>query len=535
MRIINVPREGVPVFTAEDVRRDPTMGRRVNVKTEVVVVGSGAGGAMVAYELAKAGRQVLVLESGRYYPSARFTEHLGDTMTQVYREQGSQFNSTADVLFPEGQCIGGSTVIGAGVMQRPPDSLLQRWASELSLPQFAPATVAPVFAEVGREQFVHLNEAHEINATAHKVIQGCEKMGFSWKPVARNVRQCALTGHCLAGCLSDRKMSSLVTYLPWAAAYGARLFADCHVSRVLMRGGRAVGVEAIVRDPQTGAEVSRMRVDAEVVVVAGGAMQTPLLLQRSQIPDSSGQIGRNMAVQPFVQVLAQYEEPLYGFRGALVGVEIDEFMESDGYMFFSALAEPEQLMVQGEQAAGAEHIEFMKRYRHLAGLNAFALDEGRGTVSWEGDLETGRKVISWNPSQAEFDKLKHGAALAARVFFAAGAKRVHMPSFRPLHVDSVFDLDHTLDQISHGLKGMYSLRINSFSAHGTCRMGTDRFQSVANPQGEVHDVKGLFLADASLLPEPIPAAPHWTVQVMAKQVARNILASASGLFLDGKA
>lgn len=535
MRMITVPRDGVPVTTAADIARDPSMGRRFSVKTEVVVVGSGAGGATVAYELAKAGRKVVVLESGRYFPSANFTEHLGDTMTEVYREQGSQFNSTADVLFVEGECVGGSTVIGACVMQRPPDSLLRRWSTELGLGNLAPDTIGPLFDEVGAEQYVHLNEAHEINATAHKVIQGCEKMGFSWKPVARNVRQCALTGHCLAGCPSDRKMSSLVTHLPWATAYGARLFADTHVQRVLMRAGRATGVEAIVRDPLTGAQIAEMRVDAEVVVVAGGAIQTPVLLQRSQVPDISGQIGRNLAVQPFVQVLAQYDEELFGFRGALVGVEIDEFLESDGHMFFSALAEPEQLMIQGEQGAGPDHIRFMKQYKHLAGLNAFAIDEGRGQVSWEGDVATGRKVISWNPSRAEFDKLKRGASLAARIFFAAGAKRVYIPSFQQLQADSVFDLDATMDQVSYGLKGMYSLRINSFSPHGTCRMGNDRFQSVANARGEVHDVKGLFLADASLIPEPMPSAPHWTVQVLAKQVARNILDGASGLFLNGKA
>lgn len=536
MSVTAMPREGLPVTTARDLSRElanGTAGRRMTLKTEVVVVGSGAGGAMTAWELARAGRQVLVVEAGRYLPSSAFTEHLGDTMTQIYRDQAAQLNSTGDVLFPEGSCIGGSTVIGACVMQKPPERLLRRWADELELRNLSPEALRPHFEAVGREQYVHLNEAHEINTTAHKVIQGCEHMGFSWKPVSRNVRQCALTGHCLAGCPSDRKMSSLVTHLPWAVAQGARVMADTEVTRVLIRNGRAYGVEAVVRDPQTREKVADLRIDADVVVAAGGTIQTPLLLQRSEIPDASGQLGRNMAVQPFVQVLARFREALHGFRGALVGVEIDEFLERDGHMFFSALAEPEQLMIQGNAGAGEAHIRFMQDYRHMAGLNAFILDEGSGEVNWKGDLASGHKVIKWSPSRAEFDKLKRGAALASRVFFAAGAEQVYLPSFQPLSTNSVFELDARLDEVGYGVRGLYGLRINSFSAHGTCRMGVDRYQAVTTPRGEVHDVKGLFVADASLIPTPMPSAPHWTVQALARQVAQGIQARGQEMFIRG--
>src|SRR5690606_39485753 len=121
MRIVTVPRDGVPVTDARVVVSDPALGKSFAVQADVVVVGSGAGGSVVAYEMAKAGKKVLVLESGRYWPSAEFTESLGDTLTKVYRDQAAQANTTADVLFLEGHCVGGSTVIGAGVMQRPPN------------------------------------------------------------------------------------------------------------------------------------------------------------------------------------------------------------------------------------------------------------------------------------------------------------------------------------------------------------------------------------------------------------------------------
>ncbi|WP_197468857.1 GMC family oxidoreductase N-terminal domain-containing protein, partial [Alcanivorax sp. HI0083] len=147
----------------------------------------------------------------------------------------------------------------------------------------------PYLDTVADQLQIHINEAHEINACAHKVIQGCEKMQFSWKPAQRNVKQCALTGHCLAGCPSDRKMSSLVTHLPWAAAYGARIFSDTEVVKVRTRNGRASGVEARVTDPDSGAHVADMQVDADLVVLAAGAIHSPLIMQRSGVEDRSGQ------------------------------------------------------------------------------------------------------------------------------------------------------------------------------------------------------------------------------------------------------
>jgi choline dehydrogenase-like flavoprotein len=320
--------------------------------------------------------------------------------------------------------------------------------------------------------------------------------------------------------------------LPWAAAYGARVFTDTWVSRVLIRNGRAAGVEALVRDPNTGALVSEMHVDAQVVVVAGGAIQTPVLLQRSQVPDYSGQLGKNLACQPFTQVLGTFPEEMRGFRGALVGVVVDEFFDSDGYLFMSGLAEPEQLMVQGSQLAGKDHIDYMLSYDHMAGLNAFVIDSGHGSVTWSGGLDEGKKEIHWNPSREEFANIKRATALAARLMFAGGAKRVYLPTFQPLFCDSVFQLDQTLEKVDYGINGLYSFRINAFSPQGTCRMALDRADGVTSEDGEVHDVPGLFVADASLFPEPMPAAPQWSVQVFAKHVAERILARKKSLFIE---
>jgi choline dehydrogenase-like flavoprotein len=287
----------------------------------------------------------------------------------------------------------------------------------------------------------------------------------------------------------------------------------------------------VIRDPDTGNLVSNVRVDAQVVVLAAGAIHSPMILQRSQAPDKGNNIGANLAIQPFTQVLATFKEDVLGFQGALVGVEVDEFLKSDGFTFYSALAEPEQLMAVGEQQAGDEHIKFMQSYKRMAGLNAFAIDEGNGSVVWEGGLTDGRKIIKWSPSKSDFERMTRATSIAARIFFSAGAERVWMPTFEKLHADSVFELDKKLAQVDYGINGIYSYRANSFTPHGTCRMGMDPYTSVVSADGEVHGVSGLYVADASIFPTPLPSTPQWTVQVLAKYISERINERAASHFL----
>jgi choline dehydrogenase-like flavoprotein len=189
-------------------------------------------------------------------------------------------------------------------------------------------------------------------------------------------------------------------------------------------------------------------------------------------------------------------------------------------------------MATGEQEAGDEHINFMKSFKRMAGLNAFAIDKGEGQVIWEGDHLNGRKVIKWSPSREDFERITRATSIAARIFFSAGAERVWLPTFQKMHADSVFDLDEKLARVDYGINGIYSYRMNSFTPHGTCRMGLDPYESVVSADGEVHGVSGLYVADASIFPTPVSSTPQWTVQVLSRYVADRILARAPSHFLS---
>lgn len=526
-----VPKDGLPVIQARD-----HIDKSIRLKADVVIVGSGAGGSVLAFELANAGRSVIILEAGPYVPSSEFTENMADTIDRIYVDGALQANTTYDVPLFQGACIGGSTVIDATIAFRAPDHVLESWEKEHGLKGLAPEKFRSYFDRVEQRLNVHINEPHEINECASKVIQGCESLGWSWKPLARTVKQCALTGHCLSGCASDRKQSALVTYLPWAIASGARLYSDTYVWQILTTNGRASGVLADVVDPQSKEKVAELRVDAQMVVVAAGAIQTPLLLEKSGMGNTSGWLGRNLSVNPFVGMLGKYPDPVYGWRGAMTGVYVDELHdEKNGYALMeSGLAHPVQMLLMGGLGVADGHMEFFKDYRNYAALNVFVHDEGQGYVRWSGDVRTGNKKIDWNLSKKNFEDLTRAIRAAGRIFFASGAERVYLPTYNMLYADSVFELDKVIEQITFGALGLYSMRVASLHPQGTCRMGMDPFESVVSPTGELHDVKGVFVADASLLPSEVTVNPRMTVYALASYIADQIIQNQESYFWSNK-
>ncbi|HEX5278257.1 MAG TPA: GMC family oxidoreductase [Fluviicoccus sp.] len=523
-----MPKEGLSVTQARDLRTSDD----IVLNVDVVVVGSGTGGAVIAHELAASGKSVVILEAGRYIPSSQFTEDMAWSLENLYKDVGTQTNTIGDMVVLEGNCVGGSSVISAAIATRAPDYVLQEWATKHGIPGVSPENLAKYYEKVEKRLHVHLNEPHEINDTANTIIRGCEALGWSWRPQSRNVKQCALTGHCLAGCPSDRKTSMQVSYLPWAIAAGARLFADTYVEQVIVRNGRAMGVTGVVRDPESNDIVCNIKVNAQLVVSAAGAIQTPLLLQRSGLPNKSNQLGRNLALHPVVVVLGKFPVPVYGFRGAFAGMHVDEFLsEEEGRMLMeSGLAAPVQLMAQNELSMGVDHIRFIEEFKYLSALNILVPDSNHGFVHWSGPVRGGSRRIEWNMTRDEFEQFKIGLKRAGRIFFAAGAERVYMPTYQRIQATSLEELDQVVDAIDYGSLGIFSMRLLSLNAQGSCRMGADRAQAIVDPYGETYEISGLFVSDASILPSIVVQHPLLTVAAMAHYIADNIIRRSGSYF-----
>ncbi|REH38933.1 choline dehydrogenase-like flavoprotein [Paraperlucidibaca baekdonensis] len=491
----------------------------LTIDADVVVVGSGAGGAVAAYELAVAGLRVVMLEAGPFIPSSAFNESFNDALDTLYAEHGTQANADGDMLVLQGRCVGGSTVVNGCVAFRTPELILRDWQQQFGLTEMTSAALAPYFQRVEERLHIHSNMAHEINANSHAIIKGCDALGVSWQPLKRNVKACALTGHCLSGCASDRKQSMLVTYVPWALEAGATLYADTAVTRVLASEGQARGVEAEMRRPD-GTLVQRLQVNAARVVVAAGAVQTPVLLQRSQLANGSGQVGKNFACHPSCLVVGDYPQRIDSWSGALLGVYVDEWLDpaKGGFILEAGGAGPVELSGVADPGTGRPYVAYMERVGHLAGLVTLIHDHNSGSISAAKDGAT----IDYSLSEPDFPTMLAAIRAAARVHLAGGATQVFLPTVQQRVVRNDAELDAALAALPHEA---HVFRMVSYHPQGSCRMGADPATSVVSPSGETHEVRGLYITDASLFPTSIIVNPQLTVYALASVIAERIVDS----------
>ncbi len=504
--------QGLSVTQGRDLRGD------IRLRADVVVVGSGAGGAVTAYELARQGLKVIVLEAGPYIPSSAFSEDFTDSLERLYADAGAQTNKDGDLLLLQGKCVGGSTVVNACVAFRTPGFILQDWQRDHGLTGLTEEVLAPYFARVEALLSIEDNGEHEIARHSQLVRAGAQQLGWSVKPFKRNIRDCALTGHCLSGCKTDRKQSMLVTYLPWAVAHGARIYSDTAVTRIDAVNGAVTGVQAQASDAD-GNVVAQISVEAPLVVAAAGAVQTPLLLLSSGLANRSGQVGKNFACHPSLYVAARYPEPVYPWRGALLGVYVDEFMHPDkgGFILEAGGLGAVEMCLVSEPGTGKPYVDFMQDVRYYSGLVTLIHDHNVGQISWD----SARKRIDYRLAEPDFDAMIAALAAAARIQFAAGAEEVYVPATEHLVIRNEAEIDTVLARLQNAPQ---VLRMVSYHPQGTCRMGANPDTSVVAEHGESHDIHGLYIADASLFPTSIIVNPQVTVYAMATRIAEQILA-----------
>jgi choline dehydrogenase-like flavoprotein len=501
------------IKTAADIQAS-----NLNIEADVVVIGSGAGGAINAYELAKQGKKVVVLEAGPYVPSTKFAEMLAVAMGAMYQDEGGQANTHGDITVLQGACVGGSTVVNAALCFRTPDYYLDLWKKEFGLKNLTPELMSGYFDKVEKNLSITPNAKHETSVGADLISGGLKKLGIEEGIAKRNIRDCVMSGFCFAGCKTDRKQSMLVTYLPWACNHGAEIYADTRVTKINTQNSQASGVEAVVIDPKTKEVKSNVTVKAPIVVLAAGPIQSPIILQQSGIANSSGQVGKNFACHPSLSITAMFDEAVDDFHGATHSLYVDTHTlpEEGGYILLNAVQEPVEASFQSEPGTGKPYVAYMEKYRNSIRLITLIHDKNVGEVK----LEEGVKKIIYEVDDQDFEAMKKGLKYNAEILFASGAKYLYLPTSNKTIINSVDEIDNVIDQLKNE-PARY--RYTSFHPQGTCRMGADPLKSVVNPYGETHDVKKLYIADASLLPTSIGYNPSETVYALSSYIADQII------------
>lgn len=485
----------------------------VTVDADVVVVGSGAGGAVIATELALAGQRVVVVEEGPHVPHQRYGKmRPSQSLRHLWRDGGMTaalgVGKSPTINVTMGRAVGGSSVLTGGVCFRTPEWVLDIWKNERGLTDMTPKGLEPCIEAVERAISVTQVPEHMRSRGTQLFGEGARKLGFELKSLKRNTVDCQGCGRCNFGCPKGAKMSVDLSYLPRAVAAGTQVLADCLVEKVLIEGDRATGVTGRVLN-EFARPAGRFTVKAPRVVVAAGAYHSPKVLRASGVGRRSKQLGRNMTLHPSFRMLGLFDESVRGWAGSLQSAYSDAF-EDEGITLVGLFVPP-SVIGATMPGVGADHVRRARNMPRLAMFGGLLHDEGGGVVHRAPGREPFVTYRMTPKNRATIPKILRKMA---ETFRAAGAREIYLPILgaEPLAIDEFESFD---------FEGIPTSRLECASQHplGSCRMGTEPNNSVVDPAGQVWGVRGLYVGDGGVVPTSLGVNPQQTVMTMATRIA----------------
>jgi choline dehydrogenase-like flavoprotein len=489
---------------------------------DVVIVGSGAGGAVAAATLAEAGLDVIVLEAGGSFNRESYPDEPLEAIASLYRDGGLTIaEGRPQIPIPVGRTVGGTTVVNSGTCFRAPQPVLQDWRNRFGIDWTG--DLDPAFAEA--EQFLRVTplDPERMGRNGQLAMEGAAALGASGGPISRNARDCVQCSSCPFGCEIDAKRGMHVSYLPRAIAAGARLRSGVEARRILIEDGRAAGVRCdVTADGTESRHIDRFESRRPYVararlatIVAGGALGTPELLLRSGV--GGGQVGRNLHIHPACWVGARYEEEVRGWDGVMQSYYIDQW--DPQRILLEATFTPLAFGGAWLQGTGREHQQAMLNFGHVGSIGVHLSDESQGRIRLTND---GSLRASYKLTSEDANRLTFGIARAAEIHFAAGATEVYPNIARAgvLTPKRLAEFEATSFKPSE-------LRLEAFHPMGTARIAPEA-DGVCAPDGSVHGTHDLYVADASLFPTSVGVNPMMTVIAFANQIANKLVQKRGG-------
>jgi choline dehydrogenase-like flavoprotein len=494
----------------------------VRDRADVVVIGTGAGGATLADYLSERGWDVVMLDKGGFFRAADFTQREHDAMVAFNGRRG--LDSTVDNAYflNYAECVGGSTVHYWGDSFRAPADRLEVWRERLGIDWMTVGDLAPHYDAIEADLGIHIAEERLFNENNRLVRRGCEALGIEADAVPTARVDCIGCGWTQYGCAYNRKTSQLITTIPRVSRRGGRVYSDARADRLILEGGRVRGVTGALLDRDSDEPRAAFRIDADLVVVAGGAIGSADFLLRN-LDDPV--VGRRLYMNPHYFVYADFGREIDNVTGIPCAYEVHGFRElhvdgdgtyrGGGYTMLCNHQSP------GVTAAtlsdvGEAHRRRMGKYRHLGSLMS-VIDEsnpGRIWVDEDGHRRAWHRVRGVDVHKAvEF--LKN----ASRIFLAAGAREVWIPDVWGTVVRDEREVEANI-----GIRSVMPNAQFAAGSHflGTAPIGTDTEDSFADPNGEAHRVPGLYIADGAAVPGSVSKDPSLTIMAVARHIAAGM-------------
>ncbi len=514
---------------------NPQQAQRIAV--DVLVIGSGAGGGSVARDLARAGKRVMVIESGALYDERSFPTKERDAYERLYLDSGFTATADAHIAILAGGTVGGGTTVNWMTSIPIPDRVRDEWEEQHGVEGVASPAFKSDLNDVLRE--VGAQPSEKMPPKDAALIRGAEGRDWGAEKIQMNRAECGDCGTCPFGCKRGSKQSTLRLHLPQALEAGAHLIPDCKAERLIISNG---AVRGAVTTYGTRAGAPRtLEIIAPQVVVSGGALRTPLLLRRSGLTHPA--IGQNLRLHPVTLAAGIFPEKIEMWRGTMQAAKSEEFIEPmedrNGYIIESAPGHPGLLSLGIPWTSRDKHQRLMKLAPYIAPFLAIAKDDGGGRIS---ETRSGFAKIEYRTTPRDERTLRAALGSLVRMAEAAGASEVIAAGSPPVSwrrrdgVEAFQVLQRRLTRFDFSPN-----RGTVFSAHqmGTARMGSDPVDHACDPFGRVRSssrpratdphggiVKGLYVADGSLFPTALGVNPMITILALAKRVARTVLSDA---------
>ena len=502
--------------SADPIAHGRDLPRGFDESCDVVIIGSGAGGAVVAAHLAEAGRRVIVLEEGPYFRPEEYQQFTpSQSVRRLFREAGMltafPVGDTPIISITQGRVVGGSSVLTGGVCFRIPGEVHHRWVHDLGLEELSERRFEEAYLDVERRMRVREVPIEARSASTSRFVEGARSLGVPMKSLKRNTGDaCEGNGRCNFTCPAGAKRSVDVSYLPAATAHGARVVSDAWVTRVIVENGRAAGVEGRLLGGPLGAPSHGFRVRAPVVVSACGTLHTPLLLMASGLRDPAGVLGKNITLHPAVRAVARFDDRLEGWNGAMQSVYSDHF-DADGIKLVGVYSAV-NVLAAGLPGVGPALRRRARELAHAGIFGAMIHDEGGGSVRPGPGREP---VLSYEMAPLDLARLRRSVTILTEIAMAAGAREVFTSIFGFPPIKSVDDAR----ALEHARYDARRIECMAFHPLGSARAAIDPRRGVVDQDGESFELPGLFVADGSILPTSIGVNSQVPIMSMATRIA----------------